>query len=102
MNRRRKRMSTEENKNIVRRYMAEGVNRGDVTIATELFAPDFRFHFPGAPVPLDAMGWSQTTKVFQAGFPGQETTVEDLIAEGEKVAARFTFRGTQTGEFQGI
>lgn len=92
----------ETNKEVVRQYMQEGVNHGDVSVADQIFAPDFRFHFPGVPAPMDRAGWAQLTQAFQMGFPNQDTTVNELLADGDKVAARFTFRGTQSGEFQQI
>lgn len=95
-------MSIEANKSAVRRYMDQGVNKANVNIADELFAPNFAFHFPGVPVPMDRAGWAQLTTVFKKGFPDQQTSTDDLLAEGDRVAARFTFRGTQQGEFQGI
>jgi steroid delta-isomerase-like uncharacterized protein len=95
-------MSTEENKAVVRRYMEEGVNKGNVEIADELFAPNFIFHFAGSPEPMNREGWAQLTNMFQSGFPGQNTNTDDILAEGDKVAARFTFRGTHQGAFQGI
>lgn len=92
----------ETNKEVVRRYMQEGVNRGNVSIADHMFTPDFAFHFPGVPVPMDRNGWAQLTQAFQMGFPNQDTTTNDLLAEGDRVAARFTFHGTQSGTFQQI
>ena len=41
-------------------------------------------------------------KIFYAAFPDQQWTIHDLVAEGDRVAARFTMRATHTGEFQGI
>jgi steroid delta-isomerase-like uncharacterized protein len=95
-------MSTEDNKNLVRRYMEVDVNEANIEAANELVTRDFLFHFPGSPAPMDRAGLAQTTLLFHAGFPDQHTTVDDILAEGDKVAARFTFRGTQTGAFQGI
>ena len=95
-------MSTIENETIVRRYMEEGVSRGNVAIADEVLAAGFVFHFPGVPVPMDVNGWKGTTALFHTAFPDQTTTVDALIAEGDQVAARFTFRGTHQGDFQGL
>lgn len=95
-------MSTEENKAIVRRFFEEILNKGNMAVADELFAPNYRFHFPGAPEPTDSEGMKQTLTVFRTGFPDLHFTIEDLIAEGDKVAMRFAFRGTHNGEFQGI
>lgn len=92
----------ETNKEVVRQYMQEGVNRGNVSIADTMFTSDFQFHFPGVPVPMDRTGWAQLTQAFQTGFPDQDTKTNELLADGDKVAARFTFRGTQNGEFQQI
>ena len=95
-------MSAEANQALVRRYLDEGVNQGNVRIADELFAPNFTFYFPGNPEPMNREGWAQTTTLFHAGFPDQHTVTDDMLAEGDKVAARFTFHGTHTGNFQGI
>ena len=95
-------MPTEENKSLVRHYMSEAVSKGNVAEADKLFAPDFVFHFPGSPAPMDREGWKQTTRMFHTAFPRQQTTTDDILAEGDKVAARFTFHGTNQGDFQGI
>lgn len=95
-------MSVQDNKALVSRYMAEGVNKGNVSIAGQMFTSNFQFHFPGVPAPMNHEGWAQMTRAFQQGFPDQHTVTDDLFGEGDKVAARFTFHGTQTGDFQGI
>lgn len=95
-------MTTSETTTIVRQYMEAGVNQGDVSIVDTLLAPDFVFHFPGSPVPLNSQGWAQTTRLFQSAFPNQNTTVDELIGDDGLAAARFTFHGTHTGDFQGI
>jgi predicted ester cyclase len=51
---------------------------------------------------LDSDGWIQATGSFVEAFPDLRLTVEDLMAEGDRVAARVTFRGTHKGPFQGI
>ena len=59
-------------------------------------------HVPGTPAPLDGEGWQAFTAAFLAGFPDLRLVLEDVLAEGDRVAARWTFRGTHGGEFLGI
>jgi steroid delta-isomerase-like uncharacterized protein len=92
--------STEENKALVRRFYEEFLNGHDVNQAEELFAPNYILYFPGGP--MDHEGQKQTISVFRAAFPNLHFTVEDMLAEGDKVATRFTWRGTHQGVFQGI
>ncbi len=94
-------MSTEENKAVVRRWL-EGIQKGKIDTLGELAAPHFKAHLPGVPQPLDVAANKQVAEVFVKGFPDAQVTVEDEIAEGEKVVTRWTFRGTHTGDFQGI
>ncbi|SRR5712692_5517728 len=101
-------MSTEDNKANIRRGI-EVANRGNVTeiLATtdELFAPDFVFHDPNIPFPAGGIRSREDYKQFESGFlaalPGQ-FTIEDLIAEGEKVVVRYTYRGTHQGQWRGL
>ncbi len=91
--------STNENKAIVRTAFAPL----DVVLAShdQLYGPDWVGHFPGMPA-IDADGHRQYSEVMLTAFPDLERRIEDLIADGDKVVARWTARGTQTGEFQGI
>jgi steroid delta-isomerase-like uncharacterized protein len=94
-------MSTEENKAIVRRFLEELVSTGDPALADELLASNYVLHFGGNP-PMDGQGFRQFLGMFRSAFPDLRVTVEDEIAEGDKVATRFTWRGTHRGPFQGI
>jgi steroid delta-isomerase-like uncharacterized protein len=62
---------------------------------------DWVGHFPGMP-PLDLEGHRQYSEVMNAAFPDLERTIEDIVAEGDKVVARWTAKGTNTGEFNGM
>lgn len=94
-------MSTEQNKTIIRRLFLESVNHGNLAVADELVSPRFTYHNPTQP-----MYWPEAWKSFvtmvRTGFPDMEATIEDLIAEGERVVVRLTARGTHLSEFQGI
>ncbi len=93
-------MSTEDNKALVRRVYEEIVNQHN--LATELIDPNYVDHVPGFPPVQGIEGLQQLISIYRNAFPDMQVTIEDLIAEGDKVAARFTFRGTHTGELMGI
>jgi steroid delta-isomerase-like uncharacterized protein len=97
-------MSTEENKALERRLI-EAVNQGQeaaMAAMEELFAPDYVYHGPGVFGDMDLAALKEMTPAFYAAFPDQHLAVEDLIAEGDKVVGRYTFRGTHQGEFMGV
>ena len=94
-------MSTEENKALVRRWTEED-NKRNLAGIVELCAPGYVVHGTGAFPDMDLATMKQMTLAFWTAFPDGHYTVEDLIAEGDKVARRLTFRGTHQGEFMGI
>ncbi len=95
-------MSAEENKTLVRCWLEEAWNQGNMTIIDELAAPDFVDHHLPPGVPPNAEGHKIWVQMARAGFPDIHITIEDMIAEGDKVVARITVTGTNTGEFMGI
>jgi steroid delta-isomerase-like uncharacterized protein len=94
-------MSTEENKAVVRRWI-DAYNARDTQGEAAARAPGFVAHVPGAPGPLDGAAWMQFIAAFSAAFPDLHLTVEDIVAEGDRAAARVAFRGTHRGEFMGL
>ena len=99
-------MSTEENKALVRRDV-EAWNRGNLTEyfahLDEVCAPDFIYHTLNPSVPggiCSRVDYKQYCADFLAALPGHYT-IEDLIAEGEKVVARYTYRGIHQGQWRG-
>jgi len=94
-------MSAEENKALVRRFVEEFWNEGNTGAADELMAPDAAIHMPtGEMVDLD--GLKRFAGTFRESFPDWHSTFAELIAEGDKVAERWTGRGTHRDELQGI
>lgn len=95
-------MSTEENKAVVRRLIEEMVNKGNFAAAGPLIAEDWR---PVNPRPGQAPGRKgllDSVTSMRAAFPDLEWTIEEIIAEGDKVATTLIMRGTHQGEFMGI
>jgi steroid delta-isomerase-like uncharacterized protein len=94
-------MSTERNKEIVRRYQ-EAYNNNDLDALHEVIAMDVLTPkiYPGVPAGLE--GAKAVHRIALLGMPDFHTTIEDLIAEDDKVVARVTLTGTHTGNFFGI
>jgi steroid delta-isomerase-like uncharacterized protein len=94
-------MSAADNKALVRRFWEGLVGTGDHGLADELLAPGYTVHFAGNP-PMDRDGFLQFLDGLRAAFPDLAVTVEDQLAEGDCVAVRWTWRGTQRGSFMGL
>jgi steroid delta-isomerase-like uncharacterized protein len=96
-------MSTEQNKALVRQMVEEIFNRGNLGRADEFLAPDFveREELPPG-IPRDREGVKQLTAMLRGAFPDFRATIDDMVAEGDKVVMRMTWRGTHKGEFMGI
>ena len=94
-------MSTEENKALVERFVEEFWNEGNTAAADELMAPDAQIHLPTGEV-VDVDGLKGFAGVFRGSFPDWHSTFEELVAEDDRVAERWTGRGTHRGELQGI
>lgn len=95
-------MSTEENKALVRRFYEEVFNKKNLAAIDEFLDPHIIEHAlpPGLPGGIE--GSRQFIGMYLAAFADLHLTAEDLIAEGDRVTARFSLRGTQTGEFMGL
>jgi steroid delta-isomerase-like uncharacterized protein len=91
----------EENKAIVRRVIEE-VDKGNWAIFDELLARDYVYHMPRGPKPLTREEYEELMRAIRAAFPDQRVTIEDMIAEGDKVVTRYTSSGTHKGDFMGI
>ena len=95
-------MSAEKNKAIIRRFVEEVQNGGDLTVLDEIAAADYVNHTAPPGVLPDREGLKQLTAMFRRAFPDGRITIEDLVAEGDRVVTRKTFRGTHRGELMGI
>ena len=91
--------SPEEAKALVLRYLEDVVGRRDLAVADAVFAPDFRIAPDAAPGPT---GVANFLAGLLTAFPDLRVAVEDVIAEGDKVAARLTVSGTHRGVWRGF
>jgi steroid delta-isomerase-like uncharacterized protein len=81
----------------------EVLNAGDTERLLAVVAPDLAIHYAEMPEPLHGREtWQQGFEMMKQAFPDLEAHVDDVVAAEDKVAVRVSFRGTHTGEFQGI
>ena len=94
-------MSTETNKRVVRRFYDEVLNSGSIGALEELAAPDYEEHdmLPGQGTGL--AGLHDRVAMLKRGLDPR-FTIEDVIAEGDKVVVRWTNSGTHVAEFLGV
>jgi predicted ester cyclase len=95
-------MTPEANSATYRRWFDEGCSQGNVDLADELYSPDYVTHAvrPGLPPTLEGL------KIFihalREGLPDLSCPVEEVVAEGDRVAGRFSLRGTHRGTLLGV
>jgi steroid delta-isomerase-like uncharacterized protein len=95
-------MSTEELKAIVRRDVEEFWNARNLAKVDEFFAPTYANHEPNAPQVRDLAAFKQYAAALFAAFPDLHVTIEDMVAEGDQVAKRYSITGTHRGEWLGL
>jgi steroid delta-isomerase-like uncharacterized protein len=95
-------VSLEANKDLIRTYVETIFNQKQVDRADELVAPDFIDHaaLPGQAPGLE--GAKQKWAMYLAGLPDLRVTIEELVAEGDKVGVRRSYAGTHRGELLGV
>lgn len=95
---------SEANKAIARRFIEEAFNKGNLAVLDEIVAPDHKDLGPGSfpDLPPGPEGSKRLVSVYRNAFPDVHLTIEDQVAEGDKVVTRWTGRGTHKGELTGI
>ncbi len=91
----------EQNKVAARRYLDEIWNKANLGAVDELYAPYFVDHTPAPGTTADREGLKQSLLMLRRAFPDGRFTVHELIAEGDYVTGRFSFKGTHLGELDG-
>ena len=94
-------MSVEENRAVVRRYYEDVLGDGQLSLLQELAVPNYHEHDPLPGQTDGRAGLKQRVEMLRSAFRPQ-FTLEDIIAEGDRVAVRWTNRGIHVGEFMGI
>jgi len=95
-------MSVEENKALIRRFYEEVFNKKNLAAIDEFYAPNHVDHTLPPGLPVSPEGTKQAIAMTLTALPDLHLTIEDMIAEGDKVVTWFTTHGTQQGAFGGI
>ena len=90
-------MSVEENKALVRRFFEEVLNTRKLSVIDQLYATDVVDHTAPAGQAPGLAGLKQTVAMILAALPDAHLTIEDMIAQEDRVAVRYTVRATHTG-----
>ena len=91
----------EANKALMRRLFEEGFHSGKLAVVDEIFHPNF-VDRSTPEQPPGTEGVKNYISMVRTGFPDISITIEDLVAEEERVLVRTTWRGTHLGEYEGI
>jgi steroid delta-isomerase-like uncharacterized protein len=92
-----------ENKALTRRWFKEIWSKGNLTAVDEIVAPDYSNYDPAGPMPESGReGLKKHVTAYRAALPDLTFTVEDIMADANKVIVRWTARGTQKGPLLGI
>ena len=92
-------MTPEENKALVRRLLETVRDGWTPAVLEEFFSPSYRRHLNPTAAPLTPEGQRQRAARLRAAFPDAQVTLEDIFAEGDRVAYRATIRGSHQGVF---
>lgn len=96
-------MQGDHNKEVVNRFVEEVINKGNMEAISEIMAPDMIEHEEMAPdMPPGREGVRQYMAMFREAFPDLHVTIEDEVAEGDRVFMRTTWHGTHQGSLMGI
>jgi predicted ester cyclase len=94
-------VTLDANKALVRRVFEEVIPGGDPTAMRDLVAPDFLDHDPLPGQPAGAAGAEYVVSTMPGAHPDLRFTIDDLVAEADRVTIRWTLRGTNTGPMFG-
>jgi len=95
-------MPSQDTSSFMRRFV-DFINTASQQLAEELVSPDAVFHVPGRAEPVRGpAGYLAIIGMMRGGFPDVQWTLEQMVTEGDTVAARFTMRGTHRGAFFGV
>jgi steroid delta-isomerase-like uncharacterized protein len=93
---------TQKNRELIKWYIENGVNKNNLDNILSLFADDGFDHSAPPGMPQGKEGVRMLFSMFFTGFPGIQAQIEDVLAEGDLIVFRATVRGKHTGVFMGI
>jgi predicted ester cyclase len=93
---------SEANKTVVLRLIEDLFNTGNLDIADEVLARDYVDHSPSHPELSGPENIKRSVSEWLSAFPDTVSVAQDVVAEGDKVAARWTTRATHRGEFMDV
>lgn len=93
---------SKENKDLVRRFFEEVWNKGNPDALDEIDAPDVVNHNAPDGLPPGVEGSKVFVRMYLSAFPDTRFTIDDQIAEGDRVVTRWTAEGTHKGDLMGI
>jgi len=92
---------SETNKSLARRLIEEAVNKGNLSVVDEILSPDYVYREPTAGERRGKAGYREVVTMYRNAFPDIKVTIEEQIAEGDRVVTQFTGTGTHRGELFG-
>lgn len=95
-------MAIDRNKALIRQYMDTAFNTADFAQCARFFAPTFVDHDALTRHPTGAEELRDALTIWHAAFPNTHVTIEDMVAEADKVVVRLTLRATHLGPFMNI
>ena len=95
-------MSEERNAATFRRWFDEGCSQGNVDLADELYSPGYVTHALGPQFAPTLEGLKMFIRALRQGIPDLQCPMAEVVAEGDRVAGRFSLRGTHSGTLLGI
>ena len=93
---------SEANKSLVRRLFEEAINKGNFKVLDEILSTDYVYREPSAGEKRGSAGFQEITTLYRKAFPDIKLTIQEQIAEGDKVVTRTSGNGTHRGELFGI
>jgi steroid delta-isomerase-like uncharacterized protein len=93
---------SEKNKALIRFWADEGFNKNNISIADQVYAPEVYYHEPSAGEVVGLEQLKNFVVSWREAFPDSHLTIEEQVAENDKIATRWTFVGTHLGSFRGL
>jgi steroid delta-isomerase-like uncharacterized protein len=95
-------MTPQESRDLVHRFFEEFLNQQKLDRVEDYVTRNWVNHDPSMPPLQGYEGAKQLVRTLAGGFPDLRVRIEDIIAEADRVAARFSFTGTHRGDFMGV